>query len=48
MQFLDIIFQKDNAPVHKSKFIGNFFQENEWSVLEWPTYSPHLNPIENL
>ena len=44
MHFLDLIFQQDNPPVHKSKIIGNFFQENEWEVLEWPD----LNPIENL
>ena len=25
MHFLDIIFQQDNAPVHKSKIIGNIF-----------------------
>ena len=25
-----------------------FFQENEWAVLEWPVYSPDLNPIGNL
>ena len=48
MHFLDLIFQQDNAPVHKSKIIGNFFQENEWEVLEWSVYSPDLNPIENL
>ena len=33
--------------MHKSKIIGNLFQENEWKVLEWPAYSHDLNPIEN-
>ena len=46
MHFLDIIFQQDNAHVHKSKIIGNFYQENEWQVFEWPAYSPDLNHIE--
>ena len=46
--FLDLIFQQDNALVHKSKIMGNFFQENEWEVLKWPAYSSVLNPIENL
>ena len=27
MHFLDLIFQQDNAPVLKSKTIGNFFQK---------------------
>ena len=48
MHFLDIIFQQDNAPKHKSKIIDNFFQENEWKVLEMPPCSPDLNLIENL
>ena len=48
MHLLNIIFQQANAHVHKSKIIGNLFQQNEWKVLEWPAYSPDLNPIENL
>ena len=27
--FLYIIFQQDKTPMHKSKIIGNSFQENE-------------------
>ena len=48
MHLLDIIFQQDNPPVHKSKIIGIFSQENEWTVLEWPAYSPNLSITENL
>ena len=48
VHLLDIIFQQDNAPVHKLKIIGNFFQENEWKVLEWPAYSPDLKTVEHL
>ena len=28
--------------------LSAFFQENEWKVLEWPTYSSDLDPIESL
>ena len=48
MHFLGFIFQHDKAPVHKPKIIANFFQENEWKVIEWPAYKPDLNPIEDL
>ena len=44
MHLLDIIFQQDNAPVHKLKIIGHFFQENEWRV---PACSPDLSTIKN-
>ena len=29
MRLLEITFQQDNAAVHKSNIIGNFYQENE-------------------
>ena len=48
MRFKDTIFQHDNAPVNKSMIVGNFFQEKECKILEWPDYSPDINSIEIL
>ena len=42
------IFQHDNAPVHTAKTTLEFLEVNEIELLEWPPYSPDLNPIENL
>jgi len=42
------IFQLDNAHCHKSRATMAFFQSNNINILDWPPYSPDLNPIENL
>jgi transposase len=44
----NIIFQHDNAPSHKAGLTRNWFIDNRVEVLTWPSYSPDLNPIENL
>ena len=44
----DLVFQQDNAPVHKSEVVRNFLAQEQWEVLDWPAYSPDLNPIENI
>ena len=48
----DIIFQRDNAKVHKSKLTGKWLEDsviqNGFSIIEWPAYSPDMNPIEEL
>ena len=41
----DLVFQQDNALVHKSEVVPYFLARKQWEVLDWPAYSPDLNPI---
>src|SRR4051812_43089364 len=41
-------FQQDNNPKHTSHVAKNFLNNHALEVLEWPSNSPDLNPIENL
>ena len=40
--------QQDNDPKHRSRLAQNFLRENVPAVMDWPSNSPDLNPIENL
>ena len=42
------VFQMDNAPKHTSKVVAKRLKDNQVKVLEWPSQSPDLIPIENL
>lgn len=42
------IFMQDNAPVHRAHIIRDLLQELGLDIMEWPPYSPDLNPIENI
>jgi len=43
----DILFQQDNAPVHKAYNVMEWLERNSMEVVEHSPYSPDLNPIEH-
>lgn len=44
----DTLFMQDNSQVHRAILVQDWFAEREIDVLDWPPYSPDMNPIENL
>ncbi|PKX96306.1 uncharacterized protein P174DRAFT_364688, partial [Aspergillus novofumigatus IBT 16806] len=43
-----LIFQEDNAGIHRSDAAELWFETYGIHVLEWPPHSPGHNPIESV
>ena len=44
----DFIFQNDNDPKHTARVVKQFLEEENITVLPWPSQSPDIKSIENL
>jgi hypothetical protein len=41
-------YAMDNDPKHSSRRIQGWFRTNGIKLLDWPAYSPNMNPIEHV
>jgi transposase len=44
----DLIFMQDNASAHRAAITINDLEDRGIQVINWPPFSPDLNPIESV
>ncbi|GFV96085.1 transposable element Tcb2 transposase [Trichonephila clavipes] len=42
------LFMDDNARPHRANIVGECLQSKDITRMDWPAYSPDLNPIEHV
>jgi transposase len=42
------LFMQDGAGIHRARVVQSFFQQHHITTIDWPPYSPDLNPIEHM
>jgi len=45
---LHSVYQQDMDPKHCSNSTNTLLQKKSWKILQWPSLSPDLIPIENI
>lgn len=40
----DMEFIHNNVPINKATIVKNWFDKNSFPLVDWPSYSPNLNP----
>ncbi|GFV63864.1 transposable element Tcb1 transposase [Trichonephila clavipes] len=44
----EFLFMDDNARLHRAKIVDECLQSEDITRMDWPAYSPDLNPIEHV
>ncbi|GBO41667.1 Transposable element Tcb2 transposase [Araneus ventricosus] len=44
----EFLFMNDNARPHRANIVDECFQSEDITCMDWPAYSPDLNPIEHV
>ncbi|GFV90612.1 DDE_3 domain-containing protein [Trichonephila clavipes] len=44
----EFLFMDDNAHPHRANILGECLQSDDITRMDWPAYSPDLNPIDHV